>query len=131
MAFTAPVQPTAIEGLQNDSAGGAQQVPNVAILAGRQLCFAGQTGNTSGASAANQAIGTFGIPAGTPSGGAIAVPNTLIGTGSLVFLQPTGNGGTITGVAVTALVAGTGFTATVYGSGPTTSAVDVWYWVAN
>ncbi len=130
--YTAPVLPTAIEGLQMDStAPNNQPTPNPCIAAGRQLCVAGQTANTSAGSVANQQVGTFSIPAGTASGGMVAVPNTLVGAGSLVFLQVRGNGGTITTVAVTALTAGTGFTVTVYGSGATTSAVDCWYLIVN
>ena len=130
MAYTPPVQATAIEGLQIDASGGQQPAPNPTVGAGRQLCFAGQTANASAGAAANPALGAFSVPAGTANGATIAVPNALVGPGSYVFLQPTGNGGAITGLAVTATAAG-GFTATVYSSGATTSATDVWYLVVN
>ena len=130
MAYTPPVQATAIEGLQSDASGGYQPLPNPTVQAGRQLCFAGQTTNTSVAAAANQALGAFSTPMGTASGGAIAVQNALAGPDSYVFLQPTGNGGAITGLAVTAVAPGS-FTVTVYGTGATTAAVDVWYFIVN
>ncbi len=130
MAFTAPVQATAIEGLQIDASGGYQPAPNPTVQAGRQLCFAGQTGNTGAGAAANQALGAFSVPAGTASGGAIAVQNALVGLGSYVFLQPRGNGGAMTALAVTSVAPGS-FTVTVYGTGATTSATDVWYLVIN
>jgi hypothetical protein len=130
MAYTPPVQATAIEGLQIDASGGQQPAPNPTVGAGRQLCFAGQTANASAGAAANQALGAFSVPAGTANGGAVAVPNALVGPGSYVFLQPTGNGGAITGLAVTATAAGQ-FTATIYSSGATTSATDVWYAIFN
>jgi len=130
--YTAPVLPTALEGIQLDStAPNNQPTPNPCIAANRQLCVAGQTANTSGGNVANQQVGTFSIPAGTANGGTVAVANTLVGANSLVFLQVRGNGGTITTVGVTALTAGTGFTATVYASGATTGAVDCWYWIVN
>ncbi len=130
--YTGPVLPTALEGLQLDStAPNNQPAPNPCIAANRQLCVAGQASNTSGGNVANQQVGTFSIPAGTASGGAVVVPNALVGPNSLVFLQLRGNGGTISTVGVTALSAGTGFTVTVYASGATTAAVDCWYWIVN
>jgi len=130
MAYTPPAQATAIEGLQIDASGDYQPAPNPTVQAGRQLCFAGQTSNSSAGAAANQALGAFSIPAGTSNGGTVAVPNALVGPGSYVFLQQTGNGGAIMGLAVTAIAAGQ-FTVTVYGTGATTSATDVWYLVVN
>ncbi len=130
MAYTPPAQATAIEGLQIDASGGYQPLPNPTVGAGRQLCFAGQTSHTSAGAAANQALGAFSVPAGTAGGGAVTVQNALVGPGSYVFLQTTGNGGAITGVAVTAVAAGS-FTVTVYATGATTSAADVWYLVVN
>ncbi len=131
MAYTGPVLPTSLEGIQNDStAANNQPAPNPCVAANRQLCVAGQTANTSAGNVANQQVGTFSIPAGTASGGTVAVANTLVGANSLVFLQVRGNGGTISEIAVTAVAAGT-FTVTVYASGATTSAVDCWYWIVN
>lgn len=132
MAYTAPALPTALEGVQQDSTAVSNQpAPNPAIAAGRELCFAGQTANTSAGNVANQAVGTCGIPSGTASGATIAVPNTLVGASSLVFLQARGNGGTIQGLAVTTLTPGSGFTITVYASGATTASVDIWYLIIN
>ena len=132
MAYMGPVLPTSLEGIQNDStAANNQPEPNPCIAANRQLCVAGQTANTRAGNGANQQGGTFSIPAGTASGGTVLVPNTLVGPNSLVFLQPRGNGGSLTTVGVTALTAGASFTVTVFGSGPTTAAVDCWYLIVN
>ena len=134
MAFTTPTVPTDVDGLQQDAAlVGGLIAPNPCVQANRELCFAGQTANTSGASVANQAVGTFSIPNGTAAGTKITVPNTLIGANSLVFTQLTGIGGTITELTVSPAdyVAGASFKVGVQASGNTTSAVDVWYWIVN
>lgn len=129
--YTGPVLPTALEGIQLDAtAPNNQPAPNPCIASGRELCYAGQASNTSAGNVANQAVGTFSIPAGTAAGGTIVVSNTLVGPNSLVFTQLRGNGGTIAEVAVTAVAAGT-FTVTVYASGATMAAVDCWYWIVN
>lgn len=131
MAYTSPALPTALEGVQQDSTVISNQpAPNPCIASGRELCFAGQTSNTSAGNVANQAVGTFSIPNGTANGATVQVNNSLIGANSMVFVQLRGNGGTIQGVAVTAVAAGS-FTVSVYASGNTTAAVDCWFWVVN
>lgn len=131
MAYTSPALPTALEGVQQDSTAVSNQpAPNPCIASGRELCFAGQTSNASASNVANQAVGTFSIPNGTANGATVQVNNSLVGAGSLVFLQLRGNGGTIQGVAATAVAAGS-FTITIYASGATIAAVDCWFWVVN
>ena len=149
MAFnntSAKSQATSIDGLVLDIGSYAvqsnNQISNItpainpAIAPGRELCYAGQTSNTSAGNVAGQAIGTFSIPSGTANGATVVVNNGQIGPNSMVFLQLRGNGGTITNVVVSALTAATtgvtgSFTITVNSSGATTSAVDCWYWIVN
>lgn len=97
------------------------------------------TGFVSNATAvADQPIGTVAIPNGTTNGTVITVTNAKINATSHIFLQRTGNGGTITDayVAQSSIVTTTNtqpgsFGITVVTSGPTTSAVDCWYWIVN
>lgn len=135
MPVTSPFLPTPLDSLQEDSYGVStfSATPNICVKKGRQLNFAGQTANTSGANVANQAVGTFSLPNGTTSGTSLtAVANTLVGANSLIeIIGINGDPGVQVTFCVVSRVAGTSFTVKVYTSGTTTAAADVHYRITN